>query len=164
MKKISILSMMLSAIIIGLFILITESKAQKEDKAVSQVASNNSSKQTSNGDMVVSNFSCKNCFYDNDDLIGSDVKFKCNGVTVNLGLIKLNKKTREFIAGFISGKLYQNKIELICPKDILNDDNVKYTADKVEKSDTKILLKGNAKLTSTQNDLIETDEIIIIFR
>lgn len=164
MKKVTILSIMFSAILFGLFALITEGQAQKKSNAVGQVAENSSSKQKSNGDMVFSHFSCDNCFYDNDDLIGSNVKFKCNGVTINLGLIKLNKATREFNAGVVKGKLYENKIELTCPKDILNDENVKYTADKVEKSDDRILLKGNARLTSTQKDLIESDEIVIIYR
>jgi lipopolysaccharide export system protein LptA len=96
-------------------------------------------------------------------MIGRDVKFKCNGVTINLGLIKLNKKTREFTAGFIKGKLLKNKIELTCPKDLLNDSSVKYTADKIDKSEEKIVLLGNAKINSIQNDVIEADEITITF-
>jgi len=161
MKKISILSMMLSAIIFGLFLICTESQAQKESKAKSQVVNNNSSKQSPEGKMVFSNFSCENCFDDNDEMIGHDVKFKTNGVTIKIGLIKLNRKTREFKAGFINGKILPNKVELTCPKEILNDTSVKITADKVEHSDNKILLKGNAKLSSPQNDIIEADEIII---
>jgi hypothetical protein len=82
-----------------------------------------------------------------------------------LKLEKPNRKTREFSAGYIKGKLLQNKVELLIPQDLLNDENLKYTADKIEKLDGKILLKGNAKLTSTHpsanNDFIETDEIII---
>jgi len=86
---------------------------------------------------------------------------KNNGVTVNFRLFKLNKNTREFNAGFVKGKLSENKVELTLAQDIITDGNVKYTADKVEKTDNKILLKGNAKLISSQNESIETDEIII---
>jgi transcriptional regulator with XRE-family HTH domain len=161
MKKISILSIMLSAITFGLFTLTTEINAQNESKAKSQLTDNNSSKQSSGGEMIFSNFSCENCFDDNDDMIGRDVKFENSGVKIKIGLIKLNRKTREFKSGYITGKILQNKVELTCPKDMLNDSSVKYTADKVEQLGDKILLKGNAKLASTQNDSIEADEIII---
>ena len=161
MKKITILAIVFSAIIFGLFAVFTESKAQNGKTAEDKVIENNSSKQTSGSEMVFSKFYCDGCFEENGEMIGRDVKFKNNGVTVNLRLIKLNKKTREFNAGFVKGKLLQNKVELTCPKDALNDAYVKYTADKVEKSDDKILLKGNAKLSSSQNETIEADEISI---
>jgi transcriptional regulator with XRE-family HTH domain len=166
MKKITILSIMVSAIFLGLFLLITDGKAQKKNQAESQVTDKNSSKPTTNGEMVFFNFSCGSCFDDNDETIGRDVKFKYNGVTISIGLIKLNRKTREFSAGYVKGKLLQNKVELKIPQDLLNDENLKYTADKIEKLDGKIMLNGNAKLTSSHpsafNDFIETDEIIII--
>jgi transcriptional regulator with XRE-family HTH domain len=163
MKKITILSIMFSAITIGLFILCTESQAQEKKKPDNQVIEKNSSKQKANDEMNFSSFSCENCFEDNGETIGRDVKFKCNGVTINMGLIKLNKKTREFTAGFIKGKLLKNKVELTCPKDLLNDSSVKYTADKIDKLEDKIMLIGNAKISSTQNDVIEADEITITF-
>lgn len=163
MKKITILSIMFSAIIFGLFTLITDGYAQEKKKPDSQVINKTSPKQQSNDEMKFSNFSCGNCFDDNGEMIGRDVKFKCNGVTINMGLIKLNKKTREFTAGFIKGKLLQNKVELTCPKDLLNDSSVKYTADKIDKLEDKIMLKGNGKINSTQNDVIEADEITITF-
>ena len=154
---------MLFAVIFGLFTLITDGYAQEKKKPDSQVINKTSPKQQSNDEMKFSNFSCENCFDDNGEMIGRDVKFKCNGVTINMGLIKLNKKTREFTAGFIKGKLLQNKVELTCPKDLLNDSSVKYTADKIDKLEDKIMLKGNGKINSTQNDVIEADEITITF-
>jgi transcriptional regulator with XRE-family HTH domain len=163
MKKITILTIIFSTIVFGLFALCTESKAQKEKKAVAHVIDSDSSPQKTSNEMIFSNFYCEDCFDDNDDIIGHNIKFSCNGVNMNIGLIKLNRKTREFNAGFIKGKLLQNKVELTCPKDLRNDSSVKFTADKVEQSEDKILLKGNAKITSTQNDLIETDEIIVTF-
>jgi hypothetical protein len=77
-------------------------------------------------------------------------------------LIKLNEKTREFNTGSIKGKLFQNKVELTCPKDLIIDNHVKYSADKIDKPEGKILLKGNARITSPEDDLIEADEINII--
>lgn len=163
MKKITILSIMFSAVVFGLFTIIIDGQAQEKKKSDSQVVNRTSSTQQQNDGMKFSNFSCGSCFDDNGEMIGRDVKFKTSGVTINMGLIKLNKKTHEFTAGFIKGKILQNKVELACPKDLLNDSNVKYTADKVDKSDDKILLIGNAKITSFQNDVIETDEITITF-
>jgi len=161
MEKITILSIMFSAIILGLFAVRSESKAQKENEAYTQDINQNSSTQTTKSGMIFSYFSCSNCFNEKDDMIGRDVKFKINGVTVNMGLIKLNTVTREFNTGSVKGKLFQNKVELSCPEDMIKDDHVKFTADKIEKAEGKILLKGNARITSTENDFIETDEIII---
>jgi transcriptional regulator with XRE-family HTH domain len=161
MKKITILSIMFSAIILGLFALVRVSNAQNENNTVTQNIDQNSSTQTTGSGMGFSNFSCSGCFDDNNDMIGRDVKFKNSGVTVQVSLIKLNKITREFNAGFVKGKLFQNKVELTCSKDMINDNHVKYTADKIEKLEDKIILKGNAKIISTEDDFIETDEIII---
>lgn len=161
MKKLTILLIMFSAIIFGLFLLITESNAQKENKNDSQVTEKSSSKQATSKEMSFSNFYCEGCFDDKDDIIGRDVKFTNNGVTVNVRLIKLNKKTREFNAGLVKGKLFENKVEITLVQEMLNDGTIKYTADKVEKSEDKIILKGNAKLTTSHNDSIETVEIII---
>jgi transcriptional regulator with XRE-family HTH domain len=169
MKKITILSIMLSAIIIGIFALSGEIKAQRRNKVDNQVTDKNSSNQKSKYKMAFSHFSCKGCFDENDDMIGRDVKFQLNGVKVSIGLIKLNKKTREFNAGYIKGKLHQNKAELYIPRDIVNEGikekSLIFTADKVEQTDGRYILKGNAKMTVSYkeiNDSFETDEIIII--
>jgi transcriptional regulator with XRE-family HTH domain len=161
MRKITILSIMFFAIIFGLSAIFTESKAQNDNKADSQVSGKNSSTNKTKGEMGFSNFSCQGCFDENDEMIGRDVKFRNNGVTVNVRLIKLNKKTHEFNVGFVKGTIFQNKVEVTLAQDMLNDGLIKCTADKVEKSGDKILLKGNAKLTSSQNETIESDEIII---
>lgn len=162
MKKITILSIMLSAIVFGVFGLVTEIKAEKGNKVFTQVTNNTHKKdQIKSRETVFSDFTAYGCFEENDELIGRDIKFRLNGVNVNVKLIKLNKKTREFNALFVKGVLYQNKVEVIVTQDEINDNLVRYTADNVEKSRDKILLHGNAKLTSSQNDSIETDEIII---
>lgn len=161
MKKISILSIMFSAIFLGLFALVKESNAQRENIAANQIFDQSSSVQNTNSGMVFSYFACSNCFHENGEMIGRDVKFKINGISMQMSLIKLNENTREFSTGSIKGKILQNKVEISCPKDMINDDHVMYTADKINKSENEIMLKGNAKITSTGNDIIETDEIII---
>ena len=169
MKKITILSIMFSAIILGIFALSGDIKAQKRNKANNQVTEKNTSNQKSNYKTVFSHFSCEGCFDENDDMIGRDVKFILNGVNVSIGLIKLNKKTREFNAGYLKGKLYQNKVEMFIPRDIFNEGlkegGLIFTADQVEQTDGRYLLIGNAKLTISHEeiyDIFETDEIIII--
>ena len=162
MGKIKVLSIMFSAVIFGLFALVTEINAQVETKADTQNIDQKSSFQSTKSEMTFSYFSSANSFYDNDELIGRDVQFKINGVTMNVGLIKLTKGTWEFNTGFAKGKLFENKVELSCPNSILNDSRFTYKADKIEKSEGKILLKGNARITYSDNNLIETDEIVII--
>ena len=155
MKKISILSMMLSAIIFGLFLLTTESNAQKENKTVSKVSDKVSTSNSSNNTLKVSG--TFNGWDETDEFIGRDVHCTIDGVLFKLSLISVNKKTSEFHSFFGRGNLYKNKVE-ITSEDV---DSVKYTANKIEKSGGKILLKGNAKLTYSQNESIEADEIII---
>jgi hypothetical protein len=153
---------MSSAIIFGLFAPVNVCKAQVETKADSQDIGQKVSFQTTKSEMTFSYFSSANSFYDNDELIGRDVQFKINGVTMNVGLIKLIKGTWEFNTGFAKGKLFQNKVELSCPNNIINDSRFKYKADKIEKTEGKILLKGNASISYSENNQIETDEIDII--
>ena len=155
MKKITILSIMLSAIIFGLFLLTTESKGQKENKTVSKVSDKVSSSNLSNNTLKVSG--TFNGWDETDEFVGRDVHCTIDGVLFKLSLISVNKKTSEFRSFFGRGNLFKNKVE-ITSEDV---DSVKYTANKIEKSGGKILLKGNAKLTYSQNESIEADEIII---
>jgi transcriptional regulator with XRE-family HTH domain len=166
MKKITILTIIFSAISFGLFMLTGEIKAQRKTKEVNQSKSTVLSSQEK---LVFSNFACNGCFDDNSDIIGRDVRFKLNGVIVSMKLIRLNQETREFNAGYMKGKLFQNKVELSIPKDIFNEGRnegqFKFSADKIEQSDDKFLLNGNAKIIVTHdyiNDTIEANEIIII--
>lgn len=153
---------LLSAIVLGVVGLVSEIKAEKGDKVFVQATDNTQKKeQLKSRETVFSDFTAYGCFEENDDLIGRDIKFRLNGVNVNVKLIKLNKKTREFNSTFVKGTLYQNKVEVIVTEDEINDHLVRYSADNVEKTNDKILLKGNALLTSNQNDSIKAEEIII---
>jgi transcriptional regulator with XRE-family HTH domain len=162
MKKITILSIMFSAIIFGLLAFIPETKAQKEDKTIKQTSENNvENNQTKNRELTFSDFTAYGSFKDNDNLICRDVTFKLSGVKVNLRLLMFNEKTRDFKSNFVNGTLYTNRVEVSITEDEINDKLVMYAADNVDKSKGKILLRGNAKLTSTRNEYIEADEIII---
>jgi transcriptional regulator with XRE-family HTH domain len=162
MKKLTILSIMFSAIIFGLFAFGTETKAQKEDKTLKQASENNvANDQTKNHEVTFSDFTAYGSFRDNDNLICRDVKFKLSGVKVNIRLLMFNEKTRYFKSNFVNGTFYTNKVEVTVSEDEINDKLVICNADNIDKSDHKIILRGNAKLTSTRDEFIEADEIII---
>jgi len=162
MKRIKFLSILIFEIIFGLFAITNESSAQSEIKADTQNIDQNSSNQKTSDEMTFSYFSSTNSFYDNDELIGRDVQLKINGVTMNVGLIKLTKGIWEFNTGFAKGKLFVNKVELSCANGIINDSRFKYTADKIVKTEGQIILMGNARVTYSENNLIEANEIVII--
>lgn len=162
MKKITFLTIMLLAIVFGVVGLVSEIRAEKGNKITLQKNDNIKKKdQLQNGDPVFSDFTAYGCFEENNELIGRDIKLRLNGVNVNVKLLKLNKTTREFNANFVKGTLYQNKVEVTVTPDEINDKLVRYDADNVDVSEEKILLRGNATLTSKQNDSIKTDVIII---
>ena len=153
MKKVTILSIILSAIIFGLFTKITESKAQKESKIDSNVSAKISTSKSPNSAIIVSG--TFNGWDEADEFIGRDVHCTIDGVLFKSSLISVNKKTREFHT-FVKGKLYKNKVEITIIEDA---EFVKYTADKIDKSGGNILLKGNAKLTYSQVESLEANEM-----
>lgn len=162
MKKITFLTIMLSAIVFGVVGLVSEIRAEKGDKISIQKTEQSQKKNAlQSRETVFSHFTAYGCFEENDELIGRDIQFRLNGVNVNVKLLKLNKTTREFNANFVKGTFYQNKVVVKVTPEEINDQLVRYSADNVEKSKDKILLKGNAILTSNQKDSIQTDEIII---
>jgi transcriptional regulator with XRE-family HTH domain len=160
MRKIAILSIMFSAVVLGIFGLITEIKAQKDAGTNIQSVDTNSSKQKGK-EIVLSNSSCENCFNEGDIMIGRGVRFTNNGVNVSFKLLKFDKKSREFNAGYIRGKILLRKVEVTCAQDNLIDGYIKYSADKTEKTEDIVTLKGKAKLTSIEGDYIEAEEIVI---
>lgn len=167
MRKITILSILLSAIILGIFAINANVRAQKSDNA--QITERKEIESTLEREFMFSNFTCYGCLEKDGLMIGRDVSFTLNGVKVkNLRLIALNKKTREFNSLFVTGKFLERKVEVDYPHDMLIDGGMEYSADKIEKSDSKIYLKGNAKVMdiNNKNDInddesIEADEILI---
>lgn len=166
MKKISILTVMTAAIILGIFAVnkrlsAQDSNSPKGDKEIIENASNS--------ELPFFDFSCYGCTEKKGLVIGRDISFKLAGVKVkNVRLMVIDKETREFDALFLEGKFLERKVIIDYPKDWLIDGSLEYSADNIDKSKSKIILKGNAKVYD-QNDKanpnddesIETDEIVI---
>jgi transcriptional regulator with XRE-family HTH domain len=165
MKKLTILSIMFSVMFVGTFMLITEIKAQKTNKS-SKINSEKKSVYKTSRDMVLYNFSCDECFEQDGNTIGRNVKFDHNGTEISAGLISINKRTREFNAGFAKGKFMEQLVEITIEQSLLSDSLINYSAEKVTKSDDKIVLTGNAKLIYGKNNegIIKTGEIIILIK
>jgi transcriptional regulator with XRE-family HTH domain len=131
MKKITILSIMFSIMFVGTFMIITEINAQKTDNNNNR---NNTEEPKSvyktNRDMVFSNFSCDECFEQDGNKIGRNVKFEHNGTKISVGLISVNKSTREFNVGFGKGKFMEQLVEITLEQSLFKDSLIRYTAEK----------------------------------
>ena len=164
MKKITILSIMFSAMIIGAFMFLTEIKAQKtstKSKANTEETKYAYTYKT-NREMFFTNYSCEECFQQDDNTIGRNVKFEHNGSKISVSLLSLNQKTREFNVGFAKGIFMEQMVEVTIEQFFFKDNLIKYSADKITKSDDSISLIGNAKLIFGKNEgVIETGEMII---
>lgn len=159
MKKISILTVSATLIVFAITTINSEIKAQNKDNPKKETEKSEYTYETNRG-MVFSNFRCGECFEENDKLIGRDVEFEHNGIKVKVGLISINQLSREFNAGFVKGRFSEMLVEATIEQGLFNDGIVKYSADKVTKSDSTILLDGNAKLIYGKNEgIIETGEI-----
>ncbi len=166
MKKISILSIMATAILLGIIAVNNRLSAQDSSHPKDEVSEFN---RVSNSDLPFFDFTCYGCTERKGLVIGRDISFKLSGVKVkNVRMIVIDKDTREFDALFVEGQFLESKVTIVYPKDWLIDGDLQYSADNIDKSKNKITLKGNAKVYD-QNDLdnpdddesIETEEIII---
>lgn len=166
MKKISILSIMLTAIVLGVFAVTTKLGAQNN---VTEKQDNKKVENSIEKELPFFDFSCFGCMEKKGLVIGRDISFKLNGVEVkNVRLIAIDKETREFDALFVEGKFLERKVTIDYEKEWLIDGRLEYSADKVNKSDSKIILSGNAKVydlndkdNASDDESIEADEIII---
>jgi len=162
MKKITILTIILSAIVFGIFAINTKSAAQNnENKKQKSIASASDKPAKA---LAFSYISCEECFGigEQKTLVGRDVYFELNGVKAKFSLISLDKDTREFEGSF-KGKLLPNKVELMCLQDHIINGNIKYKADKIQENDEKIVLVGHAKVEA-KNGWIESEEILITLK
>jgi transcriptional regulator with XRE-family HTH domain len=169
MKKISILAVLVTAIVIGVFAANTKLSAQNNDNIKEEnVEIENVSRRAPN----FSNFSCHGCMVEKGLMIGRDVSFTLSGVKVkNIKLIIMDENTREFKAVFIKGVFLERKVEAEYSRDRLIDGNLKYSADEVKESHSNILLKGNAMIVNLNdkdnpddNEIIQADEILITLK
>jgi transcriptional regulator with XRE-family HTH domain len=161
MKKVTILSIAFSSILLGLFTIVSKSKAQ--DTAV-QIQQEIEPKLSSNESVNNGYFSCDNSFQEDDELIGYGVKFNKNGVNVNVQLMKLNINTGKFNVGFVKGFFHTNYVEAYSPKTWIDKGELSYEAKDsivVKEDNSQIILYGKAKLNSIRNESIEADKIVI---
>lgn len=112
--------------------------------------------------MVFSNYSSERMIRMPNVLIASNITFKLNGVKVKTKLIRIDKKNRSF-KSFVDGILQVNKVIVFVHKDEIYSEIVKYSANKIEKKEDKIHLKGKAQVEE-RGDFIEAEEIIIIIK
>lgn len=166
MKKISILTMMVAVIVLGVFAVsskVNANTAENNDQVII------SAESFSHSDLPFYDFSCHGCMEKKGLIIGRDISFTLVGVKVkNIRLMTIDTETREFEALFVEGKFLERKVTINYPKEWLIDGSLRYSADEIEKTDSKIILKGNAKVydlndidNPEDDESIETDEIII---
>jgi transcriptional regulator with XRE-family HTH domain len=166
MKKISILTTLVVVIAFGIFAItskVNANGAELDEQKHPWV------ENFSNGDLPFYDFSCYGCMEKNGLLIGRDISFTLVGVKArNLRLIAIDKETREFTALFIEGKFLERKVLAEYPKEWLIDGSLQYSADMIDESESKLILRGNAKVydlndadNPDDDESIETDEIII---
>jgi transcriptional regulator with XRE-family HTH domain len=166
MKKIIILTVMTTAIILGVFAV--KGKLVAQDK-IEQKQENTETKDLSEKEIPFFDFSCYGCMEQKGLLIGRDMSFKLRGVKVkNVRLMAIDKETEEFNTLFIKGQFFENKVIAEYTKDWLIDGSLEYSANKIDKDDNQIILKGNAKVydlndksNPDDDESIEAKEIII---
>ena len=161
MKKIAVLSIILTSVAFGLLVITTDGNAQTNGEALSSIDKKKTSQDSSNNERILNIHCDGNMWTDNEEIIGSNIKFIYSGVKVSFNLIKLNSLTMEFKSTFGRGAIFPNKVDVLVSKRAIDANLINYSADKIEKLDGKIILKGNSKLTTSQNEYIEADEIII---
>jgi transcriptional regulator with XRE-family HTH domain len=159
MKKISILTVMTSALIMGVFIIANHSSAQNNIQLESKSPASSQTGPVADTSMSFSYFYSEESFYTQNELIARNTKFTTRGVTIASTLIKLNQDTGEFLTSVASGKLSENKATVSISKEMLAEMN--YTADMIDKSPRKIHLRGNARINTDVDSFIESKEIII---
>lgn len=166
MKKITILCVLTTAIMLGVFAITKSLSAQDSGspKGNKEIVEN-----ALNSELSFFDFSCYGCTEKKGLVIGRDISFRLSGVKVkNVRLMIIDKETREFDALFVEGKLLERKVIIDYPKDWLIDGSLEFSADNIDKSKSEIVLKGNAKVYDSNDkanpdddESIETDEIII---
>ena len=162
MKKISILTIMLSGIVFGLFTFVLEGKAQDKNDKTTTVPETDKFVHQLDSELKEGNFSCESCFYDNDDLIGYQIKFKQNGVTAHFNLIRINTSTGKFTTGSYKGIFLEKNAEVTIQKKEIDKKIVEYSADEIIAEKDNLILKGNARILFPKNEKLEADRLTIL--
>lgn len=164
MKKVSILSILIASVIVGVLTLNHSLNAQQNEPSDLKPT-----KKTKIRSLPFYSFECDGCFTKNGLMIGRDVSFRLNGVDMkNIRLLVIDSETREFNTSFTDGILLEQKIIMNYPKELFLENDLVYSADEIVKSEIEIQLKGNAKINYINNndnpnddELFEAKEIII---
>jgi hypothetical protein len=148
-------------VFLPVYLSIATNVALSQDSSLTMVNNDNSFKLISHDS--------KGTFIDGEASISRDCKIIGVGVRTSFRLVKINEKTGEFNSTFLKGKLFMNKAVVACTKFKIKKYNtsgwINYFADKIDSVDNRILLKGNAKIFTTNlEEYIEADEIIIEVR
>ena len=159
MKKISILTLLTSAVVLGIFTITNKTVAQDDSSAGTITAIKPSKEVLEATTIWYSYLHSEELFYDKNDVIARDIKFTSHGVTIASTLIKVNRDTHEFTTSFASGKLATDKAVVFISSDLL--EKINYAADMIDKSYRKIHLRGHAKIAAGDDNVIEAKEIII---
>ncbi len=170
LKKIATLLIMIAVMITGVFafnarLSAADHRAKNLNNTVIKVNS-------SGKDLPLYDLSCEGYMEKNGLIIGRDISFKLNGVTFkNVRLLALDKKTLEFDAQFVEGHFSEKKVIIDYQKNWFTDHSLGYTADKVLKTDSEIILKGhamvydlNSKDNPKDDEAIKADEILILLK
>lgn len=160
MKKVTILTVLLTGIIIVIFNITNHIYAQRKSNLKEESPQYEDSGKNEDSAMRYSYFQSEESFYDNDNLIGRNTVLTSNGVTISSSLILINEATHEFITSYATGRLAKNKVEIFCSKEFL--DSIKYSSYEERVSYRKFHLIGDAKINVGENKYIEAPEIILI--
>jgi WD40 repeat protein len=165
MRKISILTLMLSAIAFGLFTIVLDGKAQeKNEKSPTLSESDNLANQSDSVSTENYEFYCDSCITENDELVGYGVKLRQNGVTAHFNSIKLNKSTGVFVAGSYHGVILKKKAEVTIPKIEIYEKNVRYSADDISVKEDRIILIGNARILFPEDEMLDAKRLTILLK
>lgn len=160
MKKITILTVLLTGIIIVISNITDNTYAQKETGNKEEKPQYENTGKGEDGSMRYSYFQSEESFYNNDNLIGRNTVFTSNGVTISSSLILINESTHEFKTSYASGKLTKNQVEIFCSREFR--DSIKYSSMEERVSYRNFHLIGDAKIFLGENRYIEAPEIILI--
>ncbi len=156
MKKITILSIIITSIVIGLFTIFHDCTAQKEIIDENRLSVKTVTNDTLN--YLIKIYSNYNGWDNSNELIARDIECEIYGVLIQASLLKFDKNTLEFQTNYAKGKLAENNVEISTM-----DSDGKYSADnKMEVSEKMIKLNGNVKLEFSPNDIIQANEMIIL--
>lgn len=159
MKKVTILTVLLSAIIILILNIADNLYGQKKLNTIESKSTYEDTITKKDLGFRYSYFQSEESFNYNNYLIGRNTVFTVNRVKIGSSLILMNESTGEFKTSYATGKLTKNKVEIICSREFL--DSLQYSSLSEQVSHQKLHLMGEAKIIPGPNQFIEAPEIIL---